>query len=93
MFKIPRSNSGQPSWPPSMDLSTVRDTLTYMRDDMRRVAGLERVADALDDALIEIAVSEQNQPTPIPTRFKPEMQFVKWQPLRHPNASGPKPNK
>lgn len=57
MFKIPRPHS----WPPALDLTTVRDTLDYMREDVARVPGLERVAAALEDALIEIEVAEREQ--------------------------------
>lgn len=68
MFRIPRQNP----WPPVVDLTTVRDTLSYMKDDMERVPGLERVAAALKEALAEI---ERAKPpaavplTPIAARF------------------------
>ena len=50
MFKIPRSNP----WPPTIDLSTVRQTIAYMQGDMARIAGLEKIAAALDTAIREI---------------------------------------
>ena len=50
MFKIPR----QPSWPPAIDLATVRETLHYMKVDMRRVPGLEKAAGAIEAAIVEI---------------------------------------
>jgi hypothetical protein len=61
---------------PSVDLSTVRETLLYMRDDARSVAGLERVAVALDAALDEVDAAEQRrQPavpaSPVASRFLP----------------------
>ncbi len=70
MFRIPRHNP----WPPVVDLSTVRDTLSYMKDDMERVPGLERVAAALKEALAEI--DRAKPPTavplsPIAARFLP----------------------
>ncbi len=37
MFRISRTRP----WPPTIDLSTVRETLMYMRDDARAVPGLE----------------------------------------------------
>jgi hypothetical protein len=56
VFRIPRSNP----WPPLIDLATVRETLLYMKDDMRRVPGLEAVAEALDGAITEIDKAERN---------------------------------
>ena len=50
MFKISRTRS----WPPSIDLSTVRKTVAYMRGDMARVPGLEKLTAALDAAIKEI---------------------------------------
>lgn len=50
MFKISRSRS----WPPAIDLSTVRKTVTYMQGDMARVPGLEKIAAALEVAIKEI---------------------------------------
>lgn len=50
MFRIPRDTP----WPPALDLTTVRETIVYMRDDARRVPGLEGVAAALDASIAEI---------------------------------------
>lgn len=50
MFKISRTRS----WPPSIDLSTVRKTVAYMQGDMARVPGLEKIAAALETAIKEI---------------------------------------
>ncbi|MEO1207705.1 MAG: hypothetical protein AAFV45_15365 [Pseudomonadota bacterium] len=83
MFKIPRHRP----WPPSLDLATVRDTLSYMRDDMRRIPALARAADALDDALVELTVAEQSEPAKLPSHPISAGQFVKWQPLRHPKSN------
>ncbi len=74
MFRIPRS---QP-WPPAIDLATVRETLLYMHDDMKRVPGLESVAEALQTALAEIETAERQanqtrrtQLSPIAAKFMP----------------------
>lgn len=71
MFRIPRSHP----WPPAIDLSTVRDTLLYMHDDMKRVPGLERVASAIATTLDEIKAAESlARPATLPpsvARFMP----------------------
>jgi hypothetical protein len=71
MFRIPRSHP----WPPAIDLSTVRETLLYMHDDMKRVPGLENVAGALANTLAEIEAAEQRQPpltkATVAARFMP----------------------
>ena len=71
VFRIPRSNP----WPPAIDLTTVRETLIYMKDDMRRVPALEGVAAALETALKEIDKAERTQKkvplSPIAARFLP----------------------
>lgn len=70
MFRIPR----QRPWPPVVDLHTVRDTLSYMKDDMQRVPGLEKVAAALQGALDEIDKARPPAPvplSPIAARFLP----------------------
>lgn len=41
-----------------LDLSTVRETLAYMHDDVRRTPGLERAAAALAAALAEVELAE-----------------------------------
>ena len=53
MFRINRSKP----WP-QIDLSTLRDTLIYMHDDMSRVPGLEKLRDALALALREAEAAE-----------------------------------
>lgn len=50
MFKTIRSGADDPL----IDLETVRETLLYMRDDMRRDPATAGVARALDEALSEI---------------------------------------
>lgn len=71
MFRIPRRNP----WPPVVDLGTVRETLSYMKDDMQRVPGLERVASAIEATLKEIDRARPPSPvqplTPIAARFMP----------------------
>ncbi len=54
MYRIPRSNP----WPPQIDLSTLRETLHYMHDDMARAPGLEKLRDALACALKEAEAAE-----------------------------------
>ncbi len=78
MFKIPRPHS----WPPALDLTTVRDTLDYMREDVARVPGLERVAAALEDALIEIEVAERERAprATLDARGNGPAQFLPWNP-------------
>lgn len=71
MFRIPRSRL----WPPTVDLSTVRETLLYMHDDMKRVPGLGEVASAIAATLAEIEKVEREMPatprSPIAARFMP----------------------
>lgn len=71
MFRISRTRP----WPPSIDLSTVRETLLYMRDDARLVPGLEAVAQSLDAAISEVEAAEAKlEPvsySPIASRFLP----------------------
>ncbi|MEQ1710306.1 MAG: hypothetical protein ABL908_02775 [Hyphomicrobium sp.] len=67
MFRIPRS---QP-WPPAIDLSTVRETLLYMHDDMKRVPGLEGVASALAATLDEITTAEKQAQKARPAHLSP----------------------
>jgi hypothetical protein len=51
---------------PLFDLGTVRDTLTYIRDDFQRVPALERAAELIDAALAEIRATERRRLAPIP---------------------------
>jgi len=71
VFRISRHRP----WPPSIDLSTVRETLIYMRDDARSVPGLENVASALETAIAEIDTAQQKLAPaslpPIASRFLP----------------------
>lgn len=55
MFRIPRRHP----WPPQIDLSTVRETLHYMHDDMARAPGMEKLRDALALAIKEADAAEQ----------------------------------
>jgi hypothetical protein len=61
--------------PCALDLSTVRETLAYMHDDVRRAPGLERAAAALAAALAEIELAERGATVPArrqgPARFLP----------------------
>lgn len=71
MFRISRHRP----YPPTIDLSTVRETLVYMRDDARAVPGLEQVAASLDAAIGEVDAAEAKlapvRLTPIASRFLP----------------------
>jgi hypothetical protein len=71
VFRISRHRP----WPPSIDLSTVRETLLYMRDDARCVPGLEEFAKSLDAAICEVEAAEAKlEPvsySPIASRFLP----------------------
>jgi hypothetical protein len=58
MFKISRDKP----WPPSIDLSTVRQTVAYMQGDLARVPGLEKIAAALDTAMQEIDAVQPRRP-------------------------------
>ena len=58
MYKISRN---QP-WPPHIDLSTARETLNYIHDDMKRVPELQKVAAALQVAMREMDKAEANSP-------------------------------
>lgn len=77
MFRTFRSPSAShtPPWPPAIDLDTVRDTLLYMHDDMKRVPGLEKVAQAIESTLSEIEAAQRSakpvRHAPIMARFLP----------------------
>jgi hypothetical protein len=51
---------------PLFDLETVRNTLTYIRDDMQRMPALERVAELIEAALAELWAAERRWLAPIP---------------------------
>ena len=51
---------------PLTDLGTVRETLACVRDDLQRVAGLERAAELLGSALAEVEAAERRGLAPIP---------------------------
>ena len=55
MFKISRSGS----YPPTLDLSTMRETLNYMHGEMARVPSLRPAAAALETAIREIEAAER----------------------------------
>jgi hypothetical protein len=76
MYRIPRSNP----WPPTMDLTTIRETMRYMHDDMQRVPGLEKAARAINDAIKEIDLAERAHTrkqnlSPIAAKFLPRRIF------------------
>lgn len=72
MFRIPRRRP----WPPEIDLATARETLAYIEDDMRRVPGLEKVAEAVSRAMSEIDAAQAAAPQsytyrPVASHFVP----------------------
>ncbi|MGH1418545.1 MAG: hypothetical protein ACRBCJ_06775 [Hyphomicrobiaceae bacterium] len=76
MYRIPRPHP----WPPTIDLTTVRETMLYMHDDMRRVPGLEKAARAMNDAIKEIDLAERTMQreqnlSPIAAKFMPSRIF------------------
>jgi len=59
-----------------IDLGTVRDILSVIREDLQRLPGLQLAAELLGCALDEIAMAEQRQTASIPrsvldARFRP----------------------
>jgi hypothetical protein len=50
---------------PPVDLGTVRDMLSYIRDDLQRVPALERAAELIGAALGEVQAAERCQLAPI----------------------------
>jgi hypothetical protein len=50
---------------PLIDLGAIRETLTYIRDDLQRAPGLDRAAERLTQALAEIAEAEQRRLGPV----------------------------
>ena len=71
MFRIPRSRP----WPPQIDLSTVRETLAYMQDDMERVPELKGVAAALKATMAEI---DRVKPKPTIANSPFAARFLPW---------------
>ena len=50
---------------PLVDLDTIRETLAYIRDDLRRAPGLDRAAERLTAALAEISEAERRRLAPV----------------------------
>jgi hypothetical protein len=46
---------------PLLDLETLRETLIYMRDDLKRVPGFETTAAALTTAIQELDLADQRK--------------------------------
>ena len=80
MFKIDRSSP----WPPDIDLATIRGTLCYIEDDMRRVPQLEAVAAALGEVIREIDKAEAKSPPKIADGVVTHSRFV---PFRRKNGA------
>jgi hypothetical protein len=66
MFKISRAKP----WPPSIDLTTVRQTVSYMHGDMARVAGLEKIVTALDAVIKEIDAVQCRPVVPLDAQLR-----------------------
>lgn len=75
MFRIPRSKAGSGQWPPQIDLSTVRETIAYMQDDMERVPELKGVAAALMATINEI---DRVKPKPMVGNSPFAVRFLPW---------------
>ena len=58
MYKISRKEP----WPPHIDLTTARETLAYMHDDMKSVPELAKVAESLETAIQEMQRAEKASP-------------------------------
>lgn len=62
---------------PRIDLETIRETLAYIRDDVRNAPGLEGVAGALEEAVrkIDAVSARRRRPSRLsaifPVRFLP----------------------
>ena len=48
-----------------VDLDVIRETLSYIRDDMRRVPGLEKAVERLSATLREISAAESRRLSPL----------------------------
>ena len=51
---------------PLIDIAMLRETLAYIRDDLRRVPEMRRAADLLSAALGEIATAERRRLASVP---------------------------
>jgi hypothetical protein len=57
VFRTPPKNPRVPL----LDLETVRDTLTYIHDDLKRTPGFEAASQRLDEAIAAIKTAEKNR--------------------------------
>jgi hypothetical protein len=78
VFRIPRSNP----WPPHIDLSTLRETLICMHDNMARAPGLEKLRDALALTLKEAEAAEAVARAKAPPTSKPHFTSARFLPRR-----------
>jgi len=51
---------------PLFDLETLRNTLTYIRDDTQRVPALARAAELIEATLAELRAVERRRLAPVP---------------------------
>lgn len=73
MFRTHRSRP----WPADVDLSSARETLAYLEDDMSRVPGLEKVVQAIRLAMSEIETAERSAPYPV-AHTPQASRFIPW---------------
>ena len=76
MYKIPRDNP----WPPKVDLSTLRETLRYMENDLRRAPEFAGVAAAIKNTLKEIDKAEAASPRVLSPGVVTHSRFVPYRP-------------
>ena len=78
MFKPDR----KPAFPTDIDLATVRGTLRYIEDDMRRVPALEQAAAAIEAAIREIDKAQAKSPPEIAEGVVTHARFVPFRRTR-----------
>lgn len=74
MFKISRDQI----WPPHIDLSTARETLRYIHDDMKHVPELKAVAAALEETMREMDKAEAASPRRIGRNVLTASRFMRF---------------
>ncbi len=72
-----------PAVVPHIDLETVRETLAYIHDDVRRVPALAGLAGALGAALAEIEAVADGDTVPVARAVPdllPRLRLIPWRP-------------
>lgn len=72
MFKIKRADA----WPPEVDLTHIRSTVTVLERDMRRVPQFVDVADALAEVIVALDQAEAKSPTRLSDRVVTTSRFT-----------------